>query len=284
MYLVLKSSNNSVGSKICSVEGCGKSVRSNGLCNTHYYRMWRSGSVELEPRTVNHCSVVGCDRKYSGAGYCTKHYSRVRRRGTTELPYVSPICSVDGCGEKRDSLGFCSIHYWRVKKYGEPGPAHKLRQRGVPIKDRLLLGRRINEGTGCWEWTRGTRGKMKYGTLCVGGKNEGVHRLSAHVFHGFDLRSPMLICHSCDNPLCFNPDHLFVGTHKDNSDDKFKKGRDTYLSGEDHPNSKYSIKQVREIRRLRAKGMTLPEISKRTGVKWNTVQAVCSGHHWKNVA
>jgi len=245
--------------------------------------MWRSGSLELQPKKVIHCSVDGCGEKHWGNGLCSKHYSRVKRRGTTELPYKSPTCSVEGCEEKRDSLGFCSIHYWRVKKYGEAGPAQKLTGRGVPLKDRLLAGRKTTDD-GCWEWTRGTRGKMKYGTLCVNGKNEGVHRLSAHVFQGFDLGSPMLICHSCDNPLCFNPDHLFVGTHKDNSDDKFKKGREHYFSGEDHPNAKYTVEQVREIRRLRAKGMTLPEISKRTGVKWNTVQAVCAGYHWKDVA
>jgi len=125
---------------------------------------------------------------------------------------------------------------------------------------------------------------MKYGTLSVGGVNQAVHRLSAHVFKGFDLDSPLLICHSCDNPLCFNPDHLFVGTHKDNSDDMIKKGRGNRASGENHPHSKYTVKQVKEIRRLRASGLTLPEISKRTGVKWNTVQAVCAGYHWKNVA
>lgn len=78
--------------------------------------------------------------------------------------------------------------------------------------------------TGCWNWT-GCRNNRGYGKMHYRGKNQYVHRLSASFYLRYDLKSKLQVLHRCDNPACFNPKHLFIGTHADNMRDCVKKGR-----------------------------------------------------------
>jgi len=89
---------------------------------------------------------------------------------------------------------------------------------------------------GCWEWSA-SKHRQGYGRIRLGkkeGKTVQAHRVSYELFIG-EIPSEKLVCHRCDNPSCVNPDHLFLGTHKDNMIDKYKKGRQGILpTGEDH--------------------------------------------------
>ena len=82
----------------------------------------------------------------------------------------------------------------------------------------------------CWEWEGGLDSKG-YGILWVQGKNALAHRLSYEHFKGRIPKGKgrvprtLLICHSCDNPKCVNPFHLWVGTYRDNTRDMIQKGR-----------------------------------------------------------
>lgn len=82
----------------------------------------------------------------------------------------------------------------------------------------------IDEQTGCWNWT-GYTNEHGYGMMPYAGHSEFVHRVSAHVFLRFDLRSQLFVLHRCDNPKCFNPKHLFAGNQTDNMRDASSKGR-----------------------------------------------------------
>ncbi len=93
------------------------------------------------------------------------------------------------------------------------------------IKLKLLENREI-DSKGCWNWTRSA--PLGYGqcNIPLGNgkyKNYKVHRLSAMVYKNYDLGAKTEICHKCDNKLCFNPEHLFEGSHKDNMDDAYSK-------------------------------------------------------------
>lgn len=78
---------------------------------------------------------------------------------------------------------------------------------------------KVNKTDACWMWV-GARNKRGYGNI------QGVlaHRISWELYNG-PIPDGLLVCHRCDTPGCVNPDHLFLGTHQDNSRDMIAKGR-----------------------------------------------------------
>jgi len=91
------------------------------------------------------------------------------------------------------------------------------------LKDFFGRVYKIRTKRGCWEWPY--RRQDGYGKLWLLGKDHRVHRLSAVAFLGLDLHSPLCSLHKCDNPPCFNFEHLFIGTNADNIKDAINKGK-----------------------------------------------------------
>ena len=87
---------------------------------------------------------------------------------------------------------------------------------------RLLAKRQIDPVTGCWEW-QGRRDRWGYGRITVSHRRLSVHRLAASLFLGLELESELHVLHRCDNPGCFRPDHLYLGTNADNVRDRISK-------------------------------------------------------------
>lgn len=83
--------------------------------------------------------------------------------------------------------------------------------------------KKVRKTKGCWWWTAG-ESSGGYGSLSFGGKPQKAHRVSFTLFKG-PIENGLLVCHSCDNKLCVNPEHLWLGTDKDNTMDSIKKGR-----------------------------------------------------------
>jgi HNH endonuclease len=82
---------------------------------------------------------------------------------------------------------------------------------------------RVVQIDGCWEWT-GRKDIYGYGVVDIGQKSYRAHRIAWIIEHG-SMPANVLVCHHCDNPGCPRPDHLFLGTPKDNTIDRVRKGR-----------------------------------------------------------
>lgn len=93
----------------------------------------------------------------------------------------------------------------------------------LTIRERLDTYKIINEETGCHEWSK-SRDRYGYGLIKYNGKMRLVHRVAYEVLKGESIKG-WHILHSCDNPCCYNPDHLSLGTHLDNMRDRAAKGR-----------------------------------------------------------
>lgn len=96
--------------------------------------------------------------------------------------------------------------------------------------ERFLL--KISNGiheNGCWIWDA-AKDINGYGVFSsfLNEKGSKSHRYSWELFNNKKIPAGLIVCHKCDNPICVNPSHLFIGTHKDNHDDMVKKGRAYY--------------------------------------------------------
>ena len=126
----------------------------------------------------------------------------------------------------------------------------------------------------CWMW-KGSHTR-RYGTFWAHGKNIGAHVYAYRRFKG-EVAPGMFVCHTCDVPLCVNPEHLFVGTPKDNTQDMMRKNRGAWPRGDQHHLSKLSESDIEEIFQLR-KIMTQSAIAKKFGVDQSHISRIVRGH------
>ena len=164
-------------------------------------------------------------------------------------------------------------------------------KRGASLDVRFWMRVKRSLGGGCWEWL-GSKTDRGYGRIKHHGRELRAHALSYEINVGRVGR--MIVCHSCDNPGCVRPDHLWLGTHTENIADRDRKGRTA--RGEQISNTcKLNEQTVRAIRKLwrtegtRLKpghrgGLNFSEVGRRFGISNVQARNICLGKSWKHVA
>ncbi len=137
---------------------------------------------------------------------------------------------------------------------------------------------------GCWLWIGALRASG-YGQ--IGTWKEGQPPISAHraswILHRGPLPAGMCVCHKCDTPPCVNPDHLFLGTSRENTHDMIRKGR--LVVGfrhkrSNHHNSKLNESKVDAIRILRSSGMSYQKIADLFSISQSLARQVGANLIW----
>lgn len=136
----------------------------------------------------------------------------------------------------------------------------------------------VKSDTECWEW----QGKLSpYGKFRIGKKMLYSHRVTWEIVNG-TIPQEMHVLHSCDNPACCNPNHLFLGSHLDNMRDKVTKNRQHIPKGEMNGFHKLSNQQIEDIRlRYAMRDILQKELAQQYGVSRQHISAIINRHTWK---
>lgn len=215
---------------------------------------------------------------------------------------ICKICSINfEVYNSRPKVTYCSIickrldyKSWHAISNGKYIFTKKVKLKKIRFKwfgatetekvDRLakIFNKHVIRQEGCWDWNGGlSRG---YACMVFGEqyKFTGAHRISWRIHYG-EIPEKLLVLHKCDNKCCTNPEHLFLGTHKDNVQDMISKGRNKVPFGSDHANSKLTVEKVLEIKKLLKIGVTMKRISKDYNISNGAICAIKMNKTWKHV-
>jgi len=137
---------------------------------------------------------------------------------------------------------------------------------------------KVDRSGECWEWLA-SKNHKGYGQFHINRHPYRAHRIAIFV-DGSDIPSGMMVCHSCDNPGCVNPDHLFLGVDLDNVRDMHEKGRARVAFGESHCRAKITENDVRFIR---SSGLSNKDLSNMFGVTTQAIGKIKHRKRWKHV-
>jgi hypothetical protein len=178
----------------------------------------------------------------------------------------------------------------QCSRCGHTCPDHAPDCRHIPRRtpaDRFWA--RVIKTDGCWLW-RGTHTRG-YGIFSVNQTPIGAHRFSYELAHG-SIPEGMFICHTCDNPGCVNPAHLWAGTHQENVTDMITKGRnytggnppDRVARGERTHHAKLTASQVIEIRsRHKSNPTSHAQLAKEYDVNPSMITRIINRENWKHI-
>lgn len=149
-----------------------------------------------------------------------------------------------------------------------------------PAIDRFSNLYEVDSTSQCWNWS-GAKDKDGYGFF----RDENTKQVKAHrwsyKYHNGNLQNGMVICHSCDNPSCVNPQHLWQGTHQDNENDKDAKNRrkGAHIGTGNH----CVVLTEKEVIEIWNSNDTKADLGRAYGVSESTIRKIHWGQTWKHL-
>lgn len=157
---------------------------------------------------------------------------------------------------------------------------HPYYQRFKSFEDRFWEKVSVGSDDECWNWKAGlTRGG--YGQFSNKVMSNRAHRIAWHLSCG-PIPTELFVLHKCDNPKCVNPNHLYLGSHGDNMNDRSVRNR-CNQKGERNAGAKLNDNIVRDIFALREEGHTHKYISDKTNIRRTHVTKILNKQIWSHV-
>ena len=148
-------------------------------------------------------------------------------------------------------------------------------------KERFLSKIPAPNERGCMEW-KACRNSKGYGQFGIDGRMRVATRIAYTLAKG-QIPEGMLVCHTCDNPPCCNPDHLFIGSPKDNQSDKAIKGRCAPQAGSMNHYARLTESDVIQIRSMRESGSPVADLAHRFNVHQTTISKIVTRATWNHI-
>jgi len=186
------------------------------------------------------------------------------------------ICNFNGCERKAVCKGYCDKHYRRLLKRGNVNDYGSRLILEGSAEEKFHMKYQVDNESGCWLWTGSSRPNSK-GVLYPRHTNDAGQSISAHRFSHEIYKGPVdekYVCHTCDTPLCVNPDHLVAETHQWNMMDMKNKGRSYKGKGEEANSSVLTNQQARQIK---DSILSQSKLAKIYGVSQTTISRIKRG-------
>ncbi len=156
-------------------------------------------------------------------------------------------------------------------------------RKATPVENRFWPNVDKRGPDECWNWTASRQGtNAMYGVVFMNGRKVGAHRVSWILNNG-EIPEGLEVCHKCDNPLCCNPAHLWLGTHQQNMHDRTAKKRNNSPTGSRNFNCRLKESDIPKILHLKKQGVSDINIGNKFGVSGPTINGIVKGWRWKQV-
>ena len=233
----------------------------------------------MAPKIIYACEHCGQPRDRLRNRYCSsKCYGAAKTKAQCFCTHCGSPCH-------RNARYFCS-------KACETAAT---RERGAIAK---RFWAKVEKSDGCWLWSAARLTANGYGISSIRGRSVVAHRIAWELATGEAPPADLDVCHKCDVRNCVRPDHLFLGTRRENVQDMIEKGRGRWANGENssarlHPESrprgerfpqaKLTAEVVRVIRAEHDAGTTQTALAARFAVSTHTVSEIVRRKAWRHV-